>query len=355
MTERNFSEKTILVTGAAGFIGSNFLYLTRKRHPNAQIINIDKLTYAGNLENLTSLENDTNYTFIRGDISSKGDVEKIFNDHQIDCVINFAAESHVDRSIHDVTPFITTNIAGTTNLMETAHAQWKDDREDKIFVHVSTDEVYGSLGPTGKFTETTPLSPKNPYSSSKAAADMMVQAFVNTHDFPAVTTRCSNNYGPYQFPEKLIPLTIINILNGKEIPIYGDGKQIRDWIYVEDHCDGIETVMRRGKVGEVYNFGGEAEMYNIDLVHELCRLSDEAGVSKDSKNLITYVKDRPGHDRRYAMDITKVQNELNWNPSHQSTAALKETVHWYLENKNWWTKLLSRDYNDYYDKQYGDR
>lgn len=350
MTERNFEEASILVTGGAGFIGSNFIHLLRARYPKARVINFDKLTYAGNLANLKSLETDTNYRFERGDIASKKDVEDIFNRFDIDCVVNFAAESHVDRSIHDVSPFIETNIQGTVNLMEAAGNKWKS--KDNCFVQVSTDEVYGSLGKTGLFTEQTPVAPKNPYSSSKAGADMMVLAFVNTHDFPALITRCSNNYGPYQFPEKLIPLTIINILNGKEIPVYGDGKQIRDWIFVEDHCSGVETILRKGRVGEVYNLGGKAEMYNIDLVHIICELCDKAGVSKNSKELITYVTDRPGHDRRYAMDISKVGKELGWSPKQNTNDALAATVIWYLENKNWWTELLNRDYNDYYKKQY---
>lgn len=353
MNDRNFSSSTILITGGAGFIGSNFIYFISKLYPNAKIINLDKLTYAGNIDNLNQI--DTDYSFVHGDIASQNDVEKIFDGLTVDCVVNFAAESHVDRSIHDVTPFIKTNISGTANLLEIANAKWKKDCSNKLFVHISTDEVYGSLGPSGKFTEDTPIAPKNPYSASKAAADMMVQAFVNTHNFPALITRCSNNYGPYQFPEKLIPLTIINILNGKEIPIYGDGKQVRDWIFVSDHCDGIEAVMRKGEIGEVYNLGGKSEMQNIDMAHEICQLCDKAGVSDNSKNLITFVKDRPGHDRRYAMDISKVKNEFGWEPKNNQKDGLEKTVNWYLENKSWWTKLLNRDFDNYYTKQYKDR
>lgn len=355
MNERNLSKSTILVTGGAGFIGTNFVYQLTDLYPDATIINFDKLTYAGNIENLDGVKEKKNYHFVRGDIASKKDVQTLFEKFDIDCVVNFAAESHVDRSILDVGPFIETNIYGTTNLMESAKSKWSDDTTNKLFLHVSTDEVYGSLGKTGKFTETTPLAPKNPYSSSKAAADMMVLAYVNTHNLPAVVTRCSNNYGPYQFPEKLIPLTIINILNKKEIPIYGDGKQVRDWIFVSDHCGGIESAIRRGKIGEVYNFGGDAEAQNIDLAGEICRLCDEAGVSSNASNLITYVTDRPGHDRRYAMDASKAKKDLGWSPKHNLENALEETVNWYLGNKTWWKKLLSREYKEYYSKQYGDR
>lgn len=353
MNERNFTNATILVTGGAGFIGSNFVYLLRQRCQNAKIIVLDKLTYAGNLENLRHMERDPNYHFVRGDISSGRDVETLFDKFNIDCVVNFAAESHVDRSINDVSPFIITNIAGTANLMRVANSKW-NVRPGKLFVHVSTDEVYGSLGPTGKFTETTPLAPKNPYSASKAASDMMVAAYVNTHDFPAVITRCSNNYGPYQFPEKLIPLATINIMNGKEIPVYGDGKQVRDWIYVEDHCDGIETVMRKGEIGAAYNFGGEAEMFNIDIIKELCSITEGAQAASDATRLITFVKDRPGHDRRYAMDITSARTRLDWSPRHNFKDALKKTVHWYIENKNWWTHIINGEYKEYYKKQYGE-
>lgn len=353
MNERDLSNATILVTGGAGFIGSNFVYHINNIYPKATIVNLDKLTYAGNLENLLGIKDKPNYRFVHGDIGSRNDVEAVFNKFNIDHVVNFAAESHVDRSIHDASPFITTNVGGTVNLMETAHAKWTGNKDGNIFVHVSTDEVYGSLGPTGKFTEETPLAPQNPYSSSKAAADMMVSAYVNTHDFPAIITRCSNNYGPYQFPEKLIPLTIINIMNNKKIPVYGDGKNVRDWIFVADHCDGIEAAMRRGNIGEIYNLGGETELPNIELVTELCRSCGDAKVCDSPKELITFVTDRPGHDRRYAMDIAKARRELGWRPKHDMKNALKETVNWYIANKEWWAKLLGRDYDEYYTKQYG--
>lgn len=355
MTGRDFSNSIILVTGGAGFIGSNFIYYITELYPDAAVINFDKLTYAGNIENLDGVKAHKHYRFIRGDISSKKDVENLFDKFDIDCIINFAAESHVDRSIIDVGPFIDTNIGGTANLMGIARTRWANNLGNKLFIHISTDEVYGALGKTGKFTENTPLAPRNPYSSSKAAADMMALSFVNTYNFPVVITRCSNNYGKYQFPEKLIPLTIINILNNRDIPIYGDGMQIRDWIYVDDHCEGIEIAMRKGRIGEVYNFGGESEIYNIDLVGKICRLCDEAGVSSNSARLIKHVTDRPGHDRHYAMDIGKVSKDLGWSPKYKLDDALKETVNWYLKNKTWWTKLLNREYKDYYEKQYGDR
>lgn len=355
MPIRDLSKSVILVTGGAGFIGSNFIYHLIEHYPLATIVNLDKLTYAGNLENLSLVGRNNRYHFVRGDINSREDVAAIFDKYDIDLVVNFAAESHVDRSISDVRPFIDTNISGTANLMNIAKEKWSGKLGEKLFVHVSTDEVYGSLGETGKFTEETPIAPKNPYSSSKAAADMMVLSFVNTYEFPAVITRCSNNYGPYQFPEKLIPLTIINILNGKAIPVYGDGRQIRDWIYVADHCSGIDAVMTKGKIGDVYNLGGNAETYNIDLVSRLCQFCDKNGAGKNSERLITYVKDRAGHDRRYSMDITKTSTELGWTPKHDLKNALEETVCWYLKNRPWWERLLNRDYEAYYNDQYGAR
>jgi dTDP-glucose 4,6-dehydratase len=352
--ERNFSKSTILVTGGAGFIGSNFIYLLNKTYPNTKIINFDKLTYAGNIENLNRIKDNSSYQFVCGDISSKNDVTKVFDENDIDTVVHFAAESHVDRSIKDASPFIKTNIQGTVNLMDVALEKWADKLDEKLFLHVSTDEVYGSLGKTGVFTEETPLTPNNPYSSSKAASDMMVLSYVHTHKFPAIITRCSNNYGPFQFPEKLIPLTIINITQKKKIPIYGDGKQIRDWIFVTDHCEGISAAMKRGKLGEAYNFGGEAEIYNIDLVTNLCNLCNKSGIGSNSAELMTHVTDRPGHDRRYAMGIEKARRELDWNPRYNIEDALHQTVGWYLDNRNWWNNLLNREYEDYYAKQYGD-
>ena len=351
---RILENSTILITGGAGFIGSNFVHHMISCYPNCKIINIDKLTYAGNPENLKTIKTEK-YDFIKGDIANKELINNIFSKYNIDIVVNFAAESHVDRSIHDISPFIDTNISGTVNLLEAAKKSWNNNLDKKLFIQISTDEVYGSLGKTGKFTENTPLSPQNPYSSTKASADMIALAFVNTHKLPVIVTRCSNNYGPYQFPEKLIPLTLINILNEKEIPIYGDGKQIRDWIYVEDHCEGIKKAILQGKIGEVYNFGGESEIYNLNLVHNFCELCDEFGLSNNSKKLITHIKDRPGHDRRYAMDITKVKTELNWQPKHSLKEALKKTVIWYSENKNWWQNLLTRDYQSYYSMHYGNQ
>ena len=333
----------ILVTGGAGFIGSNFvrLMLTETDH---EVINLDLLTYAGNLENLSDVEGHANYTFVKGDIVDAKAMAELFTRHKPDVVVHFAAESHVDRSVLDATAFVQTNVIGTQVLLDQSR-----HNSVKRFVHVSTDEVYGSLGATGLFTEETPLQSNSPYSSSKAGSDLLVRAAVHTHDMDCVITRCSNNYGPYQFPEKLIPLMIANAHEDKSLPIYGDGKNVRDWIHVLDHCRGIQRAMEAGVKGEVYNFGGDAERENLFVVTEILKL---VGKGED---LITYVKDRPGHDRRYAMDSSKAQAQLGWTPAYTFEEGLKQTVEWYLANKPWWERVRSGAYQDYYDKQYSSR
>lgn len=333
----------ILVTGGAGFIGSNFvrMMLTDTDH---QIINLDLLTYAGNLENLHDVEGHQNYTFVRGDITDPKAMADVFSEHKPDIVVHFAAESHVDRSVLDATAFVQTNVVGTQVLLDQSR-----HNDVKRFVHVSTDEVYGSLGAWGFFTEDTPMQSNSPYSSSKAGSDLLVRAAVHTHDMDCVITRCSNNYGPYQFPEKLIPLMIANAHEDKSLPIYGDGKNVRDWIHVIDHCRGIRRAMEDGKKGEVYNFGGDAERENMFVVTEILKL---VGKGED---LIKYVKDRPGHDRRYAMDSSKARSELGWTPNYTFESGLKQTVDWYMENKEWWERVRSGAYQDYYEKQYSSR
>ena len=333
--------KNILVTGGAGFIGSNFINYILKNRNDVNIVNIDKLTYAGNLENLAGIENLTNYKFIKGDICNSELVDYIIRNYNIDYIINFAAESHVDRSILGSEVFFRTNVIGTNVLLEATKRHGI-----KKFIQVSTDEVYGSLGKTGKFTEQTPLSPNSPYSSSKASADMMALSFHHTYGTPVVVTRCSNNYGPYQFPEKLIPLMIINTLNDKKLPVYGDGLNVRDWIYVLDHNKAIEKVFDEGKAGEVYNIGADHEMTNIEIVKLILK-----ELNKD-ENLIEYVNDRPGHDRRYAIDSSKIQSELGWKPEFDFEEAIVQTINWYLENRNWWQKILSEEYLKYYEEQY---
>ncbi len=333
--------KNILVTGGAGFIGSNFINYILKNRNDVNIVNIDKLTYAGNLENLAGIENLNTYKFIKGDICNSELVDYIVRNYNIDYIINFAAESHVDRSILGSEVFFRTNVIGTNVLLEAAKRHGI-----KKFIQVSTDEVYGSLGKTGKFTEQTPLSPNSPYSSSKASADMMALSFHHTYGTPVVVTRCSNNYGPYQFPEKLIPLMIINTLNDKKLPVYGDGLNVRDWIYVLDHNKAIEKVFDEGKAGEVYNIGADHEMTNIEIVKLILK-----ELNKD-ESLIEYVKDRPGHDRRYAIDSSKIQSELGWKPEFDFEEAIVQTIKWYLENRNWWQKILSEEYLKYYEEQY---
>ncbi len=336
--------KNILITGGAGFIGSNFINYILQNRDDVKIVNIDKLTYAGNLENLKPVENNSNYNFVRGDITNRELVDYIFRKFDIKYVINFAAESHVDRSILGSEIFYRTNVIGTNVLLEASRRF-----EVEKFLQISTDEVYGSLGEIGLFTEHTPISPNSPYSSSKAAADLMVQAFHHTYGLPTVITRCSNNYGPLQFPEKLIPLMIINALNNKKLPVYGDGLNVRDWIYVIDHNKAAELVFEKGKVGEVYNIGASREMKNIEIVKLIL---NNLGKTED---LIEYVKDRPGHDRRYAIDSSKIQNELGWKPSFEFEEAIEFTIEWYLKNKNWWERIISGEYQKYYEVQYGNR
>lgn len=333
----------ILVTGGCGFIGSNFIRYVLK-NSDYEIVNIDKLTYAGNLKNLVDIQDNPRYKFYKGDICNYELVSFIVEKEKVDAIINFAAESHVDRSILSSQEFIRTNVTGTNVLLELTRL-YSLER----FVQISTDEVYGSLGPDGKFTETTPLSPNSPYSASKASADLLVRAYNHTYGLPALITRCSNNYGPFQFPEKLIPLMIINAINNKPLPVYGDGMNVRDWIYVEDHCDAILKVFEKGEIGEVYNIGAENEMPNIEIVKLILK---ELG--KD-ESLITFVKDRPGHDRRYAIDATKIKTKLNWKPNHTFETAIKETISWYLQNKSWWEEIISGDYLNYYKKWYEER
>lgn len=334
----------ILITGGAGFIGSNFIRWLMKERPGANIVNFDKLTYAGNLENLEGLDKEVGakYQFARGDIADSQAVAEAFSSHSFDTVINFAAESHVDRSIESAEDFIRTNITGTLTLLEAA-------RKHKVsrFVQISTDEVYGSLGPTGKFVETTPLSPRSPYSASKAGADLLGLAFFETYKLPVLITRCSNNYGPYQFPEKLIPLMISNALEDKPLPVYGDGLQVRDWIHVEDHCRALLLVLEKGKPGEVYNVGGGNEWPNLEIVKLILKTLGKP------ESLIKYVADRPGHDRRYAIDFTRIERELGWRPGVDFARGIKDTIEWYVNNKSWWGRIKSGEYQKYYEKMYG--
>ncbi len=347
--------KTILVTGGAGFIGSNFVKLMLKKHSDYKIINIDALTYAGNLENLMDIVNNKNYTFIKSDIRDREKIDEIFTTYNIDTVVNFAAESHVDRSIVEPEIFLTTNIMGTQVLLDVAKIHWKVNPNDKYckeyrkgvkFLQVSTDEVYGALGKTGMFVETMPLMPNSPYSASKASADMIVRAYHETFGMPINITRCSNNYGPYQFPEKLIPLMINNCLKEEALPVYGDGMQIRDWLHVLDHCAAIDTVLHKGVVGEVYNIGGNNEKANIEIVKLIIKTIGK------SETLIKYVKDRPGHDRRYAIDNTKITTELGWKPQYTFEQGMKETIEWYLNNTEWIENIVSGGYTKYYEKMY---
>lgn len=335
--------KKILVTGGCGFIGSNFIRYVLN-HSDYELVNLDKLTYAGNLKNLYDIQDNHRYRFYRGDICNYELVSYIIEKEKIDSIINFAAESHVDRSILSSQEFIRTNITGTNVLLELTRQY-----ELEKYLQISTDEVYGSLGPDGKFTEETPLSPNSPYSASKASADLLVKAFFHTYGIPVIITRCSNNYGPYQFPEKLIPLMIINAINDKQLPVYGDGLNVRDWIYVEDHCDAILKVFEKGRIGEVYNIGAENEKTNIEIVKLILK------ELKKDETLITFVKDRPGHDRRYAIDATKIKTELGWKPSHSFENAIKETITWYLKNRTWWEEIISGDYLNYYKKWYEER
>ena len=347
--------KNVLVTGGAGFIGSNFVKMMVEKYPKYNILNLDALTYAGNIENLSDIDTASNYTFVKADVRDREVIEQIFNTQDIDLVVNFAAESHVDRSIEEPEVFLTTNIIGTQVLLDATKKYWKINPDDKYckeykegvkFLQVSTDEVYGALGETGMFVETMPLMPNSPYSASKASADMIVRAYNETFGLPMNITRCSNNYGPYQFPEKLIPLMINNCLKEKDLPVYGDGMQIRDWLHVSDHCSAIDTVLHKGKDGEVYNIGGNNEKANIEIVKLII------GTLGKSEDLIKYVKDRPGHDRRYAIDNTKITTQLGWEPAYTFEQGMKETIQWYLENTEWFENIISGDYANYYDKMY---
>jgi dTDP-glucose 4,6-dehydratase len=345
--------KTILITGGAGLIGSHVVRHFVNKYPDHRIVNLDLLTYAGNLENLKDIEGATNYTFVKGDIADADFLDSLFEKFGFDGIIHLAAESHVDRSITDPMAFIRTNIIGTVELLNAARRHWKD-WTGKRFYHVSTDEVYGSLGETGYFTEETSYDPRSPYSASKASSDFLVRAYHHTYGMPVVLSNCSNNYGPYQFPEKLIPLVIHNIRHGKSLPIYGDGKYTRDWLWVIDHVEAIDLIFHKGKDGETYNIGGDNEWKNIDLVHLLCDTVDaRMGRAKGTaRELIPFVKDRPGHDRRYAIDAGKIQRELGWAPTMSMEEGLRRTVDWYFDHAGWLENVTSGAYQDYYDKQY---
>lgn len=345
----------ILITGGAGFIGGNFIRWMKQHAPEHRLVNVDALTYAGNLESLRDIPEDDGYRFVRADIRDRAKMDELFSVYDITHVVNFAAESHVDRSIVDPEIFLTTNIIGTQVLLDTAKKHWKTAPEDKYsrafrtgvkFLQVSTDEVYGALGKEGKFTESTPLSPNSPYSAAKAGADFVCRAYHETFGLPLNVTRCSNNYGPYQFPEKLIPLMIQNCMTGKPLPVYGDGMQIRDWLHVSDHCSALFTVLTRGEEGEVYNIGGNNERANIDIVKLIIRTIGA------SETLITYVKDRPGHDRRYAIDNTKITSRLGWSPAYTFEQGIAETIQWYRDNSDWMEHVLSGAYADYYEQMY---
>ncbi|WP_445452568.1 dTDP-glucose 4,6-dehydratase [Flavobacterium sp. 25HG05S-40] len=346
--------KKIVITGGAGFIGSHVVRRFVTKYPDYQIFNLDALTYAGNLENIADIDALPNYTFVKGDITDADFINNLFQKHQFDGVLHLAAESHVDRSITDPLAFVKTNVIGTMNLLNAAKTIWKDNFEGKRFYHISTDEVYGSLGAEGLFTETTPYDPNSPYSASKASSDHFVRAYGETYGLPYVITNCSNNYGPNHFPEKLVPLFIHNIINNKSLPVYGDGKYTRDWLFVLDHAIAIDLVFHEGKNHETYNIGGFNEWQNIDLVKLLCRQMDSklGRPTGESEKLITYVKDRPGHDLRYAIDATKINKELGWKPSVTFEQGLEKTIDWYLSNEEWLKNVTSGDYQTYYEKQY---
>ncbi len=348
------SQRNILITGGAGFIGSHLVRLLVNKYPNYKIVNLDLLTYAGNLSNLTDVESAQNYHFVKGDIQDQKLVSELMTSHQIDAVIHLAAESHVDRSIENPNAFVETNVNGTMCLLNAVVDFWQDQLEGKMFYHISTDEVYGSLGDTGFFTELTAYDPRSPYSASKAASDHLVRAYHHTYKLPILISNCSNNYGANQFPEKLIPLMINNILSGKSLPIYGKGENVRDWLWVEDHANAINTIFHNGKIGETYNIGGNNEWKNIDLVKLLCKvMDDKLGQSQGTaEQLITYVTDRKGHDMRYAIDASKLKMELGWEPSLQFEEGLSKTVDWYLNNKKWMTEVTSGAYQAYYEKHY---
>jgi dTDP-glucose 4,6-dehydratase len=348
--------KRILITGGAGFIGSHVVRLFINKYPSYLIVNFDLLTYAGNLENLRDIENNGNYRFERGDVADQERAEEVFNQYEITDVIHLAAESHVDRSIEDPLAFARTNVMGTLNLLNIARRAWNGE-DGHRFYHISTDEVYGSLGDEGLFEETTPYDPHSPYSASKASSDHFVRAFHDTYGMDVVISNCSNNYGPNQFPEKLIPLVIHNILNGKEIPVYGDGMNVRDWLYVEDHATSIDVIFHKGRSGQTYNVGGNNEQTNIDLVKLLCDKVDEHTGKEvgSSRELITFVKDRPGHDRRYAIDASKIKNELGWEPRTNAEEGIRKTIEWYTSNEEWLSHVTSGAYRQYYDRMYANR
>ena len=351
------AKKTIMITGGAGFIGSHVIRLFVTKYPEYLVVNADALTYAGNLENLSDVESSPGYVFERADITDEKKITELFDKYKFDAIIHLAAESHVDRSIIDPLAFVKTNVMGTANLLNVARQSWKDKMEGKLFYHVSTDEVYGSLGETGFFTEETAYDPRSPYSASKASSDHLVMAYSHTFGLPVVLSNCSNNYGSHHFPEKLIPLMINNIKNNRPLPVYGKGENVRDWLFVEDHARAIDTIFHKGKKGEKYNIGGFNEWKNIDLVDLLCNIMDKklGRKSGESASLITYVKDRAGHDLRYAIDATKLKTELGWTPSLQFEEGLEKTVDWYLNNEDWIKHVTSGDYQHYYDEQYEKR
>jgi dTDP-glucose 4,6-dehydratase len=342
--EKMAEEKAILATGGCGFIGSNFIHYILAHYPNYRIINLDKLTYCGNLDNLCEVAHHPNLSFVKGDIADREKVTGILHDERIDCIVNFAAESHVDRSIEDPDLFLRTNILGTQVLLEGAR-----EAAVPLFIQISTDEVYGSLGPTGAFTETTPLKPNSPYAASKTAADLMVRAYIQTYGIAAIITRCSNNYGPYQFPEKLLPLMISNAMEDRELPVYGDGLNVRDWIYVDDHCRALDTILHHGESGKIYNIGGASERTNLQVVRTVLEVLGKP------ESLIHFVTDRPGHDRRYAMDFSKLKKDLNWQPQITFEEGIKRTINWYVDHQEWWQRIKTGEYLDYYERMYGNR
>ena len=346
--------KTVIITGGAGFIGSHVVRLFVRKYPQYRIVNLDLLTYAGNLENLRDIENAPNYFFEKADITDPNALDRIFSQYEPQGVIHLAAESHVDRSISNPEAFVETNVLGTVHLLNTARQHWGNELSDKRFYHVSTDEVYGSLGDEGLFTEDTPYDPRSPYSASKAASDHFVRAWFHTYHLPVVLSNCSNNYGPNHFPEKLIPLIINNIRTNKPLPVYGDGQNVRDWLWVKDHALAIDVIFHQGRVGETYNIGGNNEWKNLDLVQQMCDIMDDLldRPAGSSRSLITFVRDRPGHDRRYAIDSSKLQNELGWAPTVRSEEGFRETARWYLENEKWLEHVISGSYQQYYAEQY---
>lgn len=350
-------KKRVIVTGGAGFIGANFVHHLLTKYNDMEVTVLDRLTYAGNLKNLERWKDDPRYKFIQGDIGDADQMLKILTEGDYTHVAHFAAESHVDRSILGPAEFIRTNINGTFNILESLRQLgWATNPGDRRMLHVSTDEVFGSLGETGEFTEETCYAPNSPYSSSKASSDLLVRAYFHTYGMPVVTSNCSNNYGPYQFPEKLIPLMTLNALQGKPLPIYGEGKNVRDWLHVEDHCTALDAVLFNGRLGETYNVGTRNEQNNITIVNMICEIMDELHPEgKPHNKLITYVKDRPGHDFRYAIDPSKIQKELGWKPQHSFADGLRNTVEWFLENRTWWEEILSGEYKNYYSKQYGEK